>query len=176
MDDLIILIDKMDNEIGYADKMSVHVHEQLHRAFSLFIYNEKEQKMLIHRRAIGKYHSGGLWTNACCSHPRKGENLLNSIIRRAKEELGIDISSYKNRLEELGKFRYYKKYLNCAEYEIDHVFLLKVNECFSVNVDKNEISDTMWINIFELKKWLLDRPEDFTAWFSKALDIIAEYI
>ncbi|MDO5151637.1 MAG: NUDIX domain-containing protein, partial [Oscillospiraceae bacterium] len=96
MNDLLILTDEMDNEIGYADKMSVHINEQLHRAFSLFIYNEKEQKMLIHRRAIGKYHSGDLWTNACCSHPRKGEELLNSIIRRTKEELGIDISSYKN--------------------------------------------------------------------------------
>lgn len=173
MNDWLILTDEMDNEIGYAEKMDVHVRELLHRAFSLFIYNEKEQKMLLHRRAIGKYHSENLWTNACCSHPRKGEKLLDAVIRRVREELGIDISCFKEHLEEVGKFEYYEKYPECAEYEIDHVFLLRVKECVIVYPDKSEISEIMWIDIPSLKKWLSDTPDTFTAWFSRAFDMVS---
>ena len=126
MDNKLILVNEEDEEIGYCKKMNAHINEYLHRAFSLFIYNKTDNKLLIHKRALGKYHSGGLWTNSCCSHPRYGENLIDSVIRRTKEELGLDINSYIDNLREVGKFHYYKKFTDCAENEIDHVFMLTI--------------------------------------------------
>lgn len=117
MNNLLILVNEEDEEIGYCEKMDAHRKKYLHRAFSLFIYHKADHKMLIHKRALGKYHSGGLWTNSCCSHPRYGENLMDAAIRRTKEELGLDISSYADELKEVGRFHYYKKYSTCAENE-----------------------------------------------------------
>lgn len=73
MEDILILVDSDDREIGFDEKMKVHIKGQLHRAFSLFIYDKRKKRLLLHRRSFGKYHSGGLWTNSCCSHPRQGE-------------------------------------------------------------------------------------------------------
>lgn len=120
MNNSLILVNEEDEEMGYCEKMDAHRKEYLHRAFSLFIYHKTDHKMLLHKRALGKYHSGGLWTNSCCSYPRYGENLMDAVIRRTKEELGLDISSYADELKEVGKFHYYKKYSTCAENEIDN--------------------------------------------------------
>ena len=75
MEDLLVLVDENDREIGWREKMEVHVAGKLHRAFSVFIFDRNQKKMLLQKRAEGKYHSGGLWSNACCSHPRKGEGM-----------------------------------------------------------------------------------------------------
>ena len=91
MEDLIIWVDENDNEIGYGEKLETHIKGQLHRAFSVFIFDWSDSTMLIQRRAIGKYHSGGLWSNSCCSHPYDGENFEDSIKRCIKNELNFDL-------------------------------------------------------------------------------------
>jgi len=95
MKEQVILVDKDDNSIGSEEKMKAHAEGKLHRAFSVFIYNSKGE-MLLQQRAFDKYHSGGLWTNACCSHPRLGESIKQAAHRRLKEEMGFDASYQKN--------------------------------------------------------------------------------
>ena len=187
MEELLILVDENDEAIGFEEKMETHVKEKLHRAFSLFIFDKENKKMLIHKRADGKYHSGGLWTNSCCSHPRKGEDLRTAVVRRTKQELGLDLFEkqlefdvtglYEQGLHELGVFKYYKKFPGCAEYEIDHVFYLPLySNDIILDVDKDEISEVMWLSVEELKRWLASEPEKFTAWFPKALEFVLENV
>ena len=180
MEDLLILVDENDNEIDYMDKTPAHVEERLHRAFSVFIYNWHDQKMLIHKRAEGKYHSGGLWTNACCSHPRKGEETREATIRRMKQELGLSFTAEEvdeAHLQELGSFLYYKKFDSCAEHEIDHVFYLSIDkESLEFDLDPEEIAEIKWIGIPELKEWLAKEPESFSAWFPTGFKMVCEKI
>lgn len=177
MEELIILVNAEDEVIGYGEKQAVHVNEQLHRAFSLFIYSEDSKELLLHRRAWGKYHSGGLWTNACCSHPRKGEELRQAVLRRMEQELGIrpaELGEAINDLAELGSFTYYHRFADCAEHEVDHVFLLRLSgEKPVLSPDSGEIAETMWVRPEELFRWMEERPEEFTAWFPQALRIAA---
>ena len=126
VEDLLILVDDNDNEIGYGEKMETHITGKLHRAFSLFVFDKKSRSLLIHQRAAGKYHSGGLWTNSCCSHPRKGGALLDAVVRRAHEELGLEIpcgDGMVSGLTEVGKFQYFADFGDISEHEIDHVFI-----------------------------------------------------
>lgn len=178
MNDFLILVDDNDNEIGYSPKMEAHMKELLHRAFSLFIFNVNSNKMLLQKRATGKYHSGGLWANACCSHPRKGEDIRAAVLRRTKEELGILISKYYSiaDLIELSSFKYYCKYDGCAEHEIDHVFLLIVKEHITLKINKREISEVRWVSIPDLIEELNKKNDIFTAWFPKAFKIVLEYL
>lgn len=165
MSDSIILVNKDDEEIGYGEKLQVHLQGQLHRAFSLFIVN-KDYEVLIQKRAHNKYHSGGLWTNACCSHPRKGEVIEISIRKRVFEELGLDISdSVFYEINKLGKFKYFKQFDECAEHEIDHVFVMHVDSRIEVHPNMDEVEDIKWINLWDLGELMLSNPEDFTAWF-----------
>jgi isopentenyl-diphosphate delta-isomerase type 1 len=187
MEDLLILVDDNDEIIGYEEKMETHKQEKLHRAFSVFVFNRYDDQMLLHRRAAGKYHSGGLWTNACCSHPRKDENIRDAVLRRMEEELGLrlteedlNVSGAFDRcggLCELGKFQYYQKYETCAEAEIDHVFYISlIKENIELYPNPEEISEIKWISVSELKKWLEERPQDFTAWFWKAFNVVLEHM
>ena len=175
MEDLLIWVDEKDRETGYGEKLLTHREERLHRAFSVFIYDRGSGKMLLHRRADGKYHSGGLWTNACCSHPRKGEQTEAAVLRRLDEELGMK-EVRRSSLQELGSFQYYKKYESCAEHEIDHVYFLPVEEAPALSPDPEEIRDICWIRMDDLRQWLSDRPQDFTAWFSRALDLVQRHM
>jgi isopentenyl-diphosphate delta-isomerase len=156
MEDLIILVDIFDKEIGHGEKLQVHQNRQLHRAFSVFIINEG--KMLIHQRKIGKYHSGGLWTNACCSHPRVGENLETAVNRRLIEELNISCGT-----EELFSFVYYDDYGELAEYEYDHVLLGEYKG--EVSYNEEEIEAIKWVSFSELKEDLEKHPERYSTWF-----------
>lgn len=116
-EDQLILVDLDDVPIGSAGKAEVHRRGLLHRAFSVFLTDG--ERMLLQRRSRGKYHSGGLWANACCSHPRAGESLEQAVPRRLKEELGISCP-----VEELFSFHYFSQYgPQLFEYELDHVFL-----------------------------------------------------
>lgn len=165
MSDSIILVNNDDEEVGYGEKLQVHLKGQLHRAFSLFIVNNKHE-VLIQKRAYNKYHSGGLWTNACCSHPRAGEVIETSIRKRVFEELGLDISdSSFFEITELGKFRYFKQFDEYAEYEIDHAFVMYVNDCIELYPNPDEAADIKWIDLWDLGDWMASNPEDFTAWF-----------
>src|SRR3989338_4869056 len=116
----VILVDDHDQEIGYAEKLSAHKKNLLHRAFSVFIFRKQPRlELLLQQRALKKYHSAGLWTNTCCSHPRPGENIMQAAERRLYEELTI-----KTPLQDLGWFHYNAHFQNAlSENEIDHVLL-----------------------------------------------------
>ncbi len=153
----LVLVDIEDNIIGYSNKKEIHDKGLLHRAFSIFIYDEN--KLLIQKRNENKYHSGGLWTNTCCSHPRKNETLKNCVHQRLKEEMRFDCS-----LKEMFSFVYRNRFSNdIIEYEYDHVFCGKY--CGKVDINLEEASDYKWIEIDELKKILLTNPDMFTPWF-----------
>lgn len=185
MNDQIILVNEQDKEIGYGEKLQVHRKELLHRAFSIFIFDRTNQTMLLQKRAAGKYHSGGLWTNACCSHPRKGETMEDCLSGRVKEELGFDahfhivdptdcvgIPEDGDVIYRCGSFRYFAGFEELSEHEIDHVFLYCPRERqftetdFTVNPEEAET--VRWVPVEEVKTWLRDAPEEFTAWFARA--------
>ncbi len=184
MDEYIILVDEDDNEIGYGEKLEVHVKELRHRAFSIFIYDPATERMLIQKRAEGKYHSGGKWSNACCSHPRKGEIMENALARRLEEELGfsmpekLNIHFYPNLPEmisandiiEMGHFTYFAPFDGLSEHEIDHVYVYYPTEEQLKNMQCNpeEIGEVKWIKLDKLLEWVGKEPDSFSAWFKSA--------
>lgn len=192
MGEWIILVDEQDNEIGYGEKLDVHIKKQLHRAFSVFIYDPKNQEMLIQKRAEGKYHSGGLWSNACCSHPRKGEIMEEALGRRLQEELGFSVPERLNihfypevikditekDIFEMGHFTYFAQFDGLAEHEIDHVYMYYPTEeqLSQMQYNPEEIGDVQWIRVDELWDWLKKRPEDFSAWFKNALELACKLL
>ena len=179
MEDLLILVDDNDNEIGYGEKMETHIMGRLHRAFSLFVFDKNSKTLLIHQRAVGKYHSGGLWTNSCCSHPRKGETLLDAVVRRAYEELGLEIpcgDGMVSGLTEVGKFQYFADFGDISEHEIDHVFIWETDGQVNLNPDSEEVMDFMWIEPSSLTEWMQREPDRFTAWFAPALSMVKESV
>lgn len=158
----IILVDKKDNEIGVGEKLKVHQEGKLHRAFSIFIFNSKG-KMLLQKRAKTKYHSPGLWTNTCCSHPGPNKNLEEEAKRRLKEEMGINCQ-----LREIFSFIYKVNLGSLIEHEFNHVFIGKFNGKPTVNA--KEADDWEWINTKELKKDVRKNPEKYAYWFRLILD------
>ena len=156
-DDELILVDLYDRPVGHLDKNAVHEKGLLHRAFSVFLTDG--ERMLIQRRAYGKYHSGGLWANACCSHPRVGETLQEAVPRRLKEELGICCE-----VKELGAFVYYARYSDTMhEYEYEHIFIGHFEG--EVTPDPEEIAETRWIRFEDLEKEMMEDPDRFSVWF-----------
>lgn len=179
VEDLLILVDDNDNEIGYGEKMETHIMGRLHRAFSLFVFDKNSKTLLIHQRAAGKYHSGGLWTNSCCSHPRKGETLLDAVVRRAHEELGLEIpcgDGMVSGLTEVGKFQYFADFGDISEHEIDHVFIWETDGQVRLHPDSEEVMDFMWIEPSSLTEWMQREPGSFTAWFAPALSIVKKSV
>lgn len=167
----LILVDLFDNEIGCGEKSDIHKKGLLHRAFSVFIYNDN--KMLIQKRAYDKYHSGGLWANACCSHPQIGEDIYSAVHRQLEHELNIPPCTCS--VEEIFNFVYFQKYSNnLFEYEYDHVFLS--NYCGSFNANQTEIAEIKWITFHELKDDLLKNPEKYSTWFLIAAPKVLELL
>jgi isopentenyl-diphosphate delta-isomerase len=154
----VILVSPQDEEIGYMEKMEAHQLGLLHRAFSVFLFNSKGE-MLLQKRAISKYHSGGLWTNACCSHPRKGETIEQAASRRTREELGCEPE-----LQKIHSF-IYKAALdnNLTEYEFDHVLFGNYEGEINLNVD--EVSEIIYLPIQQIRQAMNEQPEMFTVWF-----------
>jgi len=189
MEELLIWVDESDREIGYGEKWETHRKGKLHRAFSIFVFDWQSKKMLLQRRADEKYHSGGLWSNACCSHPRKGEEWDHALRMRLKEELGLTISTgvldaaafscalgKKNVMYACGTFIYREDYRQLSEYELDHVFLYcpaggELNETTEIPFHPAEVKDIRWIALKELWAWLETNPEDFSAWFPPAFEL-----
>lgn len=156
--DLLILVDENDNEIGTMPKLEAHQKGLLHRAFSIVISNSHGE-LLIHQRAMGKYHSEGLWTNTCCSHPLPGETVLEAAHRRLQEEMGFDC-------ELKSQFHFiYKSPLDndLIEHELDHVLTGKFNGI--PQPDPEEVSAYRWISIKDLQAEIKRNPENFTVWF-----------
>jgi isopentenyl-diphosphate Delta-isomerase len=154
----VILVDVNDNQVGTMEKMEAHHSGALHRAFSILLFNSKGE-MLIQKRAGSKYHSGGLWTNACCSHPKPGERIEDATRSRLKHEMGIDLQT---------SFSYkfiYRAELNSnlVEHELDHVFTGIFDGRPKVNPE--EVEDWKFININDLKKDVQANPQNYTPWF-----------
>jgi isopentenyl-diphosphate delta-isomerase len=158
----VILVDKKDNQIGVEEKRKAHLKGKLHRAFSIFIFNKKGE-ILLQKRAKSKYHSAGLWSNTCCSHPGENQNLKEEAKRRLKEEMGIECD-----LKEIFSFIYKAKVGNLIEHEFDHVFLRKFNG--NPRPNKYEVEDWKWINPLKLKKDIKENPERYTYWFKLILE------
>lgn len=154
----VILVDETDRETGTMEKMEAHRKGVLHRAFSLLIFNSQGE-ILLQKRALKKYHSGGLWTNACCSHPLPDEAITQSIRRKLQQEMGIDTHP-----EFAFKF-IYKATLdqNLTEHEFDHVFIGMFDGDPVVNPD--EVESWRFVSQEELKKDIDNAPTAYTYWF-----------
>jgi len=152
----VILVDEQDNPIGREEKIKAHKEAKLHRAFSILVFNEAGE-WLLQERAKSKYHSPGLWTNTCCSHPRPGKSLLSEAKKRLEEEMGFVCP-----LKEVFTFTYKVKVGDLIEYEFDHVFLGKFSG--QPQPDKKEASDWKWMSPQELGKDIKQNPENYTPW------------
>jgi len=159
----VILVDEFDNSIGTMEKLEAHQKGVLHRAFSIFLFN-KQGELLIQRRSLIKYHSAGLWTNTCCSHPRPNEKTLDAAKRRLKEEMGIETELiYKTHFTYKAKFEN-----NLTEFEFDHIFTGIYNK--SPEINPEEVDDFNWISLTDLKEKIKINPETFTVWFKIAVE------
>jgi isopentenyl-diphosphate Delta-isomerase len=165
----LILVNEQDVPTGTIDKMEAHEKALLHRAFSVFIFNDRGQ-MLLQQRALSKYHSGGLWTNACCSHPYDGQDTLAAAEKRLQEEMGFTTT-----LQKAFEFVYKAPFDNgLTEYEYDHVFTGTYNG--SVLPDKDEVKDYCFVALDELKTSIATSPEKYTAWFKIAFPKLETYL
>ena len=154
----VILVDKDDKPIGQMEKLEAHEKALLHRAFSVFIFNDKDELML-QQRALSKYHSPGLWTNTCCSHQRHGESNIDAGKRRLQEEMGFSVD-----LEEVTSFIYKAPFDNgLTEHELDHVLVGYYNHNPSPNPE--EVESWKWVSVAEIKQDIIDNPTIYTAWF-----------
>lgn len=154
----VILINEADEEIGVMEKMEAHRKGVLHRAFSVFLYNDQKQ-LLMQRRASHKYHSGGLWTNTCCSHPRPGETILEAANRRLEEEMGIRNVS----LSIVDHILYKVEFENgLTEHEYDYI--VEGIYRFDPFLNPDETDDFRWVALDELKEEVNKTPEKFTYW------------
>ena len=162
----VVLVDKNDNKVGLKDKLQAHIDGDLHRAFSILLFNS-DNKILLQKRAESKYHSGGLWSNTCCSHPVDGESIINAGIRRLQEEMNIECDN----LEHLFEFTYKADLEDLTEHELDHV-LVGFYDKQEIDLNPEEASDYRWVSLKKLKQEISDFPDNFTAWFKI---IINEY-
>lgn len=167
--DEVVLVNELDEPIGIMEKMAAHQQPNLHRAFSIFLFNGVGE-MLLQQRAFGKYHSGGLWTNTCCSHPRPGEETLMAANRRLYEEMGI-----KTDLTKAFHFTYQAQFDNgLIEYEFDHVFVGRAIDPIRPNPD--EVFDYCFKSIASIKEQILLEPALYTPWFKIALPRLEEFL
>ena len=165
----VILVDEHDVQTGTMEKMEVHQKALLHRAFSVFVFNEKGE-MLLHKRADKKYHSGGLWTNACCSHPQPGEEILAAAENRLLEEMGFNAP-----LKKVFDFIYKAPFDNgLTEYEFDHVFVGTYDGDIIPNTD--EVSDYCYKSVEEIRNSLQSHPQKYTEWFKIAFLKMETYL
>ncbi len=161
-DELVVLVDERDREIGVAPKLEAHRQGALHRAFSLMIWNG-DGHLLLQERHAGKYHSGGLWTNAVCGHPRPGEDVPAAALRRLEEEMG-----FRCPLEKLGTLRYRAELDHgLTEHELVHVF--RGRHHGAVLPDPSEADGYRWVPLDTLRAEMAANPERFSAWFRKYL-------
>lgn len=160
---LLVLVDADDREVGVVEKMSAHRDGVLHRAFSIFVFDQSG-RLLLQRRAVDKYHSGGLWSNTCCSHPGPGERPIDAAHRRLGEEMGFDCD-----LTGGYAFTYRADVGNgLVEHEIDHVFVGRFDG--EPNPDATEVHGWTWKTIDEIRRDMHERPALYTVWFRVALE------
>lgn len=162
IDEKVILVDDQDVAIGTAGKLEAHEVGRLHRAFSVFAVNGRGE-ILLQRRAPGKYHGGGLWSNSCCGHPRPGESTAEAAHRRLQEEMGIRLP-----LERVFSFTYRAEMAGgLTEHEIDHVFIGYGEG--DPDPDPTEVDAWRWMPPAAIREELQARPAEYTPWFETAL-------
>lgn len=165
----VILVDENDVPVGTMEKMEAHQKALLHRAFSIFIFNTHGE-MLLHKRAENKYHSAGLWSNACCSHPQPGEDSLAAAEKRLEQEMGIS-----SKLVKAFDFIYKAPFDNgLTEHEYDHVFVGVYDG--EITADKEEVSDYYYAPAEKIKNAIASQPEAYTTWFKIAFPKVMEYL
>ncbi len=169
VEEKVILVNEFDEQIGLMSKLEAHEKAVLHRAFSVFVFNDKNELML-QQRALSKYHSPGLWTNTCCSHQRNGETNLQAGKRRLQEEMGFVTT-----LEEKTSFIYKAPFDNgLTEHELDHIMVGYFEDAPVIN--KDEVEAWKWMSLEDVKKDIELQPELYTAWFKIIFDKFYEFI
>jgi len=154
----VVLVDEQDHPIGLMEKQAAHVTPHLHRAFSVFIFNSKGE-LLLQQRALTKYHSPGLWTNTCCSHPRDGETLEEATSRRLMEEMGMTCE-----MHEVYTFIYKAPVgQGLTEHEFDHVWIGQSDD--APNINREEVESWKYMSLNELSEDIQNHPERYTEWF-----------
>lgn len=165
----VILVNEKDEQIGLMPKLEAHEKALLHRAFSVFIFNDKNE-LLLQQRALHKYHSPGLWTNTCCSHQREDEKNIMAGQRRLQEEMGFCVD-----LKETTAFIYKASFDNgLTEHEYDHILVGHYNNAPTINT--NEVANWKWMSLDDIKTDILKFPENYTEWFKIIFDKFFEYI
>ncbi len=163
MEEQVILVNERDEKIGLMPKLEAHQKGILHRAFSIFVFNDHNELML-QQRALNKYHSPGLWTNTCCSHQRDGETSLEAGKRRLEEEMGFITP-----LKETDSFIYKTPFDNgLTEHELDHILVGNYNGIPEIN--QAEVASWKWITLEQIQKDIQINPDDYTAWFKIIID------
>jgi isopentenyl-diphosphate Delta-isomerase len=163
MGEQVILVDVHDRELGAGEKMRAHLEGVLHRAFSIFVF-DAAGRLLLQKRARSKYHSGGLWSNTCCGHPRPGEATAEAARRRLREEMSFDCE-----LREAFDFVYRAELAGgLVEHEFDHVFVGRFDGAPAP--DPAEVEDWRWMTLDELRGELRLRPDDYSFWLRVALE------
>lgn len=161
--DCVILVDEQDQEIGVMEKLQAHQEGKLHRAFSIFIFNDADE-LLLQQRAYSKYHSGGLWANSCCSHPAPNETTLDAAHRRLMEEMGMSCD-----LEIKTSFVYKTPFDNgLTEHEYDYILIGKSNQQPVIN--SLEVENYKWQTLDAIKADLIAHPDHYTSWFKIAIE------
>ena len=157
-EELVVLVNEKDEKVGLMPKQEAHIKGVLHRAFSVFVLNSKNELMLQHR-ALEKSHSPGLWTNTCCSHQRDGEDSISAGKRRLMEEMGFNCD-----LKETTSFIYKAPFDNgLTEHELDHILVGHFEGEPKINPD--EVADWKWMRVEQVKEDIEKHPENYTAWF-----------
>ena len=165
----VILVNELDEPIGEMEKMEAHEKGLLHRAFSVFIFNDQNE-LLLQKRASIKYHSGGLWSNSCCSHPRTGETNVEAGMRRLTEEMGFTVP-----LDAVFSFIYKAELDNSlTEHELDHVLIGRFSDAPIINLD--EVEDWKYINLDSLATDMTNNPDNYTEWFKIIFDRVRDVL
>ncbi len=169
MEERVILVDENDNPIGTEEKLAAHQQGKLHRAFSIYVFN-REGQLMLQKRHSSKYHSGGLWTNTCCSHPRVGEKLDDAVHRRLNDEMGFDCE-----LKEAFSFIYEVKLdKGLTEHEYLHVFT--GNYEGEPKINPEEAEGWKCVGLDELQADIRKNPGNYTKWFQLTIDRLAEHV
>jgi isopentenyl-diphosphate Delta-isomerase len=165
----VVLVNVNDEPVGTMEKIEAHVKGVLHSAFSVFIFNKKGELML-QQRALEKYHSPGLWTNTCCSHPREGEKPVDAAHRRMVEEMGFDCE-----FREAFTFTYKADVgQGLTEHEFDHVFIGHTDKTPKINPE--EVNDWKFMKLEDIKSDMKINPSSYTVWFKIAFDEVMEHL
>jgi len=168
MEERVILVDESDREIGLEEKLEAHRQGKLHRAFSIFVFNPEGQ-ILLQKRSTKKYHSDGLWTNTCCSHPRPGEPMEQEVRRKLLQEMGFECD-----LQRIFSFTYKVEFKNnLIENEIDHVFIGRYDGSPKPNPD--EVDDWKWMDLEILINDVKTNPGIYSYWLKICIDQVLEF-